>query len=89
MVQASSFLLLLAFSAVMIQGAPLAAHSKEHHTKDKPPIEESKLQIPDGASGSPQRSGSGGTGGTRSAQAGPPVKRPSCMDPQFALALSF
>ncbi|ORZ06241.1 hypothetical protein BCR42DRAFT_473675 [Absidia repens] len=45
MVQASSFLLLLAFSAVMIQGAPLAARSKEHHTEEKPPTEESKLQL--------------------------------------------
>ncbi|ORZ06235.1 hypothetical protein BCR42DRAFT_473663 [Absidia repens] len=53
MVQASSFLLLLAFSAVMIQGAPLAARSKEHHTKDKPPTEESKLQLPDEAGDPP------------------------------------
>ncbi|ORZ06239.1 hypothetical protein BCR42DRAFT_443330 [Absidia repens] len=52
MVQASSFLLLLAFSAVLIQGAPLAARSKEHHTKDKPPTEESKLQLQDTKSGS-------------------------------------
>ncbi|ORZ06245.1 hypothetical protein BCR42DRAFT_397890 [Absidia repens] len=57
MVQASSFLLLLAFSAVMIQGVPLAGRSKEHHTKDKAPAEESKSQIQDGGSGSPQSFG--------------------------------
>ncbi|ORZ06246.1 hypothetical protein BCR42DRAFT_427357 [Absidia repens] len=62
MVQASSFLFLLAFSAVMIQGAPLAARSKEHHTKDKPPTEESKLQRQDDAPGSPQTFGQQASG---------------------------
>ncbi|ORZ04480.1 hypothetical protein BCR42DRAFT_429161 [Absidia repens] len=38
MVQASSFLLLVAFSAVMIQGAPLNARSNEHRTKDNTPL---------------------------------------------------
>ncbi|ORZ11596.1 hypothetical protein BCR42DRAFT_440621 [Absidia repens] len=47
MVQASSFLVLLAFSAVMIQGAPLAARSKEHHPKDDTTDVQSKLQADD------------------------------------------
>ncbi|ORZ07425.1 hypothetical protein BCR42DRAFT_426238 [Absidia repens] len=95
MVQASSFLLLLAFSAVMIQGAPLAARSKEHHTKDKPPTEESKLQLQADGTGSPpmpdqQASGFGsmlpfaeqGTGNTRAGSSGSSATLPSCMDPQ-------
>ncbi|ORZ04476.1 hypothetical protein BCR42DRAFT_429156 [Absidia repens] len=44
MVKASSFTLLFAFSAVMIEGAPLTARSKEHRTKDNAPADESKLQ---------------------------------------------
>ncbi|ORZ07385.1 hypothetical protein BCR42DRAFT_472262 [Absidia repens] len=97
MVQASSFLLLLAFSAVMIQGAPLAARSKEHHTKDKLPTEESKLAVGDASAGSPQRGGFGfdtpilafrqqnpplTTGDSQAASSGSPATLPSCMDPQ-------
>ncbi|ORZ11598.1 hypothetical protein BCR42DRAFT_421398 [Absidia repens] len=44
MVQASSFLLLLALSAVMIQGAPLTARFKEHPSKDDATAVQSKLQ---------------------------------------------
>ncbi|ORZ06230.1 hypothetical protein BCR42DRAFT_443322 [Absidia repens] len=62
MVQASSFLLLLAFAAVMIQGAPLAARSKEHRNQDSLPTEESKLQMGDGAGGPPQFPGEQASG---------------------------
>ncbi|ORZ06233.1 hypothetical protein BCR42DRAFT_443324 [Absidia repens] len=86
MVQASSFLLLLAFSAVMIQGAPLAARSNEHHNKDNLPTEESKLQMGVAVDSPPQFAGeqaSGfGAGGTEIVQAGPPAAPPTCMEPQ-------
>ncbi|ORZ06231.1 hypothetical protein BCR42DRAFT_397875 [Absidia repens] len=98
MVQASSFLLLLAFSAVMIQGAPLAARSKEHHNKDNLPTEESKLQMGDGAGGPPQFPGEQASGfgpdefraakkqspplGAGGVGSGSQAAPPSCMDPQ-------
>ncbi|ORZ06222.1 hypothetical protein BCR42DRAFT_473649 [Absidia repens] len=78
MVQSSSFLLLLVFSAGMIQGAPLAAQSKEHHPKNKLPTEESKLQLPAGASDprqafGQQASGFGPTLTQPFVQQGPPL----------------
>ncbi|CAO3593701.1 unnamed protein product [Absidia cylindrospora] len=67
MVQASSFLLLFALSAVMIQGAPLAVRSKDHHALH----DESKLQgtLPP----FPPPAGDGNPGSDPNYQQAPPV----------------